>query len=384
MSLRQREVIALLFALYGTWFSIGIYGLFLQLYAFYVIGATNLLVSLLATVYFASNAPASIIGGYLIDKYGKAKLLLLLSLALLAVSNFITPLIKDGYYLLFIRVLQGCSTAIIIPLVNLVGARLMGTGRGVGTVNMFGALGFATAGIIGGFLADYISYIPLFYMSGLIVALGFLNMVFLPKDAYNSVGAERIRISYLKRISISIWIIYIAFFLRYVAAGGIWSLFSLFVFTIGGNNFYVGILQAINTITQVLIFRKVGELSEGRGLQVFKIGILLSVIVFISYYFSTNVIQILPFQVILGVSWVAIYAGANVYIIENTPKEIQGTALGLLNMVNALSWIIGSAVNGYLSDIYYDYRVYILLGIIISFLGYLLVEVYYHIRRESI
>ncbi len=58
----------------------------------------------------------------------------------------------------------------------------------------------------------------------------------------------------------------------------------------------------------------------------FKMGVLLSAIVFLGYYTSYNAIQVLPYQVILGVSWVFIYTEANVYIIENTPEEIQGTA----------------------------------------------------------
>ncbi|RLG59969.1 hypothetical protein DRN87_04845 [Candidatus Geothermarchaeota archaeon] len=72
-----------------------------------------------------------------------------------------------------------------------------------------------------------------------------------------------------------------------------------------------------------------------------------------------------------------LYAGANVYILENTPSNIQGTALGLLNMFNSLSWIIGSAINGFISDLYGSYKPYILLGVILTIIGYLIVEVYF-------
>jgi len=381
--MKSKEVFALIFALYSTWFSIGIYALFLQLYAFYVIGVSNLLVGLLATIYFGVNAPTSIIGGYLIDKYGEAKILLLFSLGILAVSNFITPLYGNGYYLLFIRSLQGISTAIIVPLSNLLGARLMGTGKGIGVVNMFGSLGFASAGLLGGFLADYLSYIPLFYIGGIVVFIAFINMMLIPRKSYNLVGSQKIEFKYISRIASSIWIIYIAYSLRIIAAGGIWSLFSLFLFSIGGTNFLVGLANSLNTVTQVILFKKIGEYSEGRGLKSFKIGLISSIIVFIAYYLSGNIYQILPFQVLLAFSWVFLYAGANVYIIENTPSEIQGTALGLLSMFNALSWIIGSSLNGYISDIYGNYKIYILIGVFIAFIGYLLVEFYQHIKRKN-
>jgi len=84
----------------------------------------------------------------------------------------------------------------------------------------------------------------------------------------------------------------------------------------------------------------------------------------------------MPFQAILGVAWASLYAGANVYIIENTPKNIQGTALGLLNTFGSLSWIVGSILNGYLSDIFHNYRLYILIGIMITVPGYLIIELY--------
>jgi len=383
MNMKNKEVFALIFALYSTWFSIGIYALFLQLYAFYIIGASTLLVGLLATIYFGINAPTSIIGGYLIDKYGEAKILLLFSLGILAISNFITPLYGNGYYLLFIRSLQGVSTAIIVPLSNLLGARLMGTGKGIGVVNMFGSLGFASAGLLGGFLADYLSYVPLFYIGGTVVFIAFVNMLLIPRKSYKVIGSQKIEFKYISRIAPSIWIIYIAYSLRFIAAGGIWSLFSLFLFSIGGTNFLVGLANSLNTVTQVILFKKIGEYSEGRGLKSFKIGLILSIIVFIAYYLSGNIYQILPFQVLLAFSWVFLYAGANVYIIENTPREIQGTALGLLSMFNALSWIIGSSLNGYISDIYGSYKIYILIGVFIAFLGYLLVEFYQYVKRKN-
>jgi len=372
----KREETTLLLILYSTWFSIGIYALFLPLYAYYVVGTSNLLVGLLATIYFSVNASTSIIGGYAIDKYGDAKKLLLIALSMLFLSNVITPIYRDGYYLLFIRAIQGFSTAIIIPVVNLLSARLMKPGRGIGLVNSFGSLGFASAGIIGGILADYISYTSLFYIGGFTLLIIIILILTIPKEKYLVKGGRKLRFRDIREIHLLTWIIYLAYFLRFTAAGGIWSLFSLFLFSIGGTNLLVGLVNSINAFTQVALFKRFGELSEGRGLKIFKLGMILSIIVFSAYYFSNNIYQLMPFQAILGVAWVSLYAGANVYIIENTPKNIQGTALGLLNTFGSLSWIVGSILNGYLSDIFHSYRLYILIGIMITVLGYTIIELY--------
>jgi len=207
----RREETTLLLVLYSTWFSIGIYALFLPLYAYYVIGTSDLLVGLLATIYFSVNAPISIIGGYAIDKYGDAKKILLIALSMLFLSNVITPVYRDGYYLLFIRAIQGFSTAVIVPIVNLLSARLMKPARGIGLVNTFGSLGFASAGIIGETLADYISYTSLFYVGGFTLLIIIILILTIPKEKYLVKGGRKLRFRDIKEIHLSIWMIYLAY-----------------------------------------------------------------------------------------------------------------------------------------------------------------------------
>jgi PPP family 3-phenylpropionic acid transporter len=368
--------------MYATWFTIGIFALYLQLYAFYIIGVSNLVVGLLATVYFSVNAPASIFSGYLVDKYGIAKTLLVLSLVLMSITSFITPLYKDGLYLLFIRALQGLTTAAIIPIGNLLAAKFMGTGKGIGTINMVGSMGFASAGIFGGLLAEFISYSQLFQLCGLITLVPILLIMNIKEGGYD-LQESKISLRELIYLPRPIWVIYTVYSFRFLAAGGIWSLFSLFLYSLGANDFLVGVAFSLNTVTQVTLFRYAGILSEGRGFKVFNLGVLLTIIVFIGYYFSPNIYYVLPLQVLLGVSWVSIYSGANVFIIENAPREYQGTALGALNMFNALSWVIGSVLNGYISDIAGNYKTYIFIGIIITFLAYVFSELYYRLRYRE-
>ncbi len=378
LNMRTVGISVLILVQFSSWFTIGVYALFLQLYAFYNLGATNFMVSLFSTVYFAVNAPMSFLGGYVLDKYGKPKLLLLIATLLLALSALSTPIVPISSQLLIIRGVQGMSIAIIIPLVNLFSARILGTGRGVGIINVVRALGFMSGSLIGGFLADYISYIFLFYVSGVLTLISFASVLITSEDIYPKVGSYKFKLAHIRKIAPSIWIIYLAFYLRQHAAGGIWSLFSLFLFSLGATNLIVGLASTINNLTQALLFKKISEISEGRGLKTFRLGLILSVIVFLGYYLSENVIMIMPIQIVLGLSWIALYSGANVYIIENTPKNLQGTALGLLNMFIACAWITGSLMNGYITDLTGNYKEYILLAVFIAFVGYLIVEFYHH------
>lgn len=380
MDRRLIEVVPVLLTMYATWFTIGIFAIYLQLYAFYVVGVSNIIIGFLTTFYFLLNSISSISGGIIVDKFGWVRGVLIGSLLLLSISNFITPLYKDGLYLIIVRMLQGFSTGAIIPLVNLIGAKVMGAGEGIGTVGMFGSMGFATSGLIGGYIVNALGYEGSFILCGVITLIPLILLVMVDSGMYSDIRGSRIELRELIKFPLAIWVIYIAYSLRFVAAGGVWSFFSLFLYDLGADEYWVGIIHSINTITQILIFRSIGRYSEGRGLRIFELGLLLTSMVFLGYFLSPTYIHIIPLQMVLAISWVMLYSGANVYIIENTSESQRATGLGALQMFNALSWIVGSSANGYVSEFSGSYKTYIFASIFITLIGLLIVEGYFRIR----
>ena len=385
MASDKLRVVPILLTMYATWFTIGIYAIYLQLYAYYIVGVSNIIIGFLTTFYFVMNSVSSISGGIIVDKYGWVRGVLIVSLLLLSISDFMTPLYKDGLYLIIVRMIQGFSTGAIIPLSNLIGSKLMGAGEGIGTVSMFGSMGFATSGIIGGYIVEMLGYDGSFILCGVITLIPLILLFVIDSGVYSDIKGSRLELRELIRFPATIWVIYIAYSLRFIAAGGIWSFFSLFLYSLGANEYWVGIIHSVNMVTQILLFRMVGKFSEGRGVRVFEMGLLLTSIVFIGYYFSINYIHVIPLQVMLALSWVMLYLGANVYIIENTTESQRATGLGALQMFNALSWIIGSTVNGYVSELSGSYKTYILASIFITLVGLIIVEVFMRVymRRGS-
>lgn len=366
---RTLEIISVILPIFSVWFTIGIYAAYLPLYAFYALGASNLLVGLLATIYFGVNAPLSIAVGYLTDRYRKVRFTLVTALLSLSLANFLTIYINDPKELLLIRVIQGFSSAAIIPLSNLLGSELFGPGRGVGIVSTFGSLGFLLSSFLGGILLNYYTFQDLFIIAAVVPVPAIFTIMSFKADILRGGGAYSVKFSYIRKLNRPIWIMYFSIFLRQLAAAGIWSLFSLYIYNLGGDSFIVGLAFALNTVTQVTIFEKVGKISEGRGMLVFKIGLLLSSIVFFLYYIIDKAILILPIQVLLGVAWTTLYSGINVYIIENTPEDIRGTSLGLVGTMLALGWILGSVLAGLSADIFGNYKTYILSAGILTFIA---------------
>jgi MFS family permease len=275
-----------------------------------------------------------------------------------------------------IRALQGLSAAAIIPLSNLLAANILGSGRGVGAINMVGSLGFLVGGVAGGILLESYSY-PAVFASTCIAPIAAVIALLLPWIRL-TVGSEvgRIKLSDIRRLGRGLTILYTSFFLRQLGASGVWTLFSLYIFSLGGDAYLVSLTAMANMLTQTLIFERVGRMSEGRGEVVFGVGLLLSSIVFLSYYLIEDPILILPIQLLLALSWTTLYAGINVYIVESVDEEVKATALGLVGTSLSLGWIAGSSLAGLIADIYGTYKVWILIASILSLTAYLITETY--------
>ncbi len=382
MDAKYVKVIPILLTIYATWFTIGIYAIYLQLYAYYIVGVSNVIVGFLTTFYFLMNSISSISGGIVVDKYGWVRGVLVFSLIILSIADFATPIYKDGVYLIMVRMLQGFSTGAIIPLSNLIGSKFLGAGEGIGTVSMFGSMGFATSGLLGGIIISLLGYDGTFLLCGLITLVPVVLFLFIDREMYSDIRGSRIQLGELLKFPLTIWIIYLAYALRFIAAGGIWSFFSLYLFSLGADEYWVGIINSVNTVTQIILFRSIGKYSEGRGVKVFMSGLLLTALVFLGYFIVENYLEVLPLQIILALSWVLLYLGANVYIIEHTSESQRATGLGALQMFNALSWIIGSSVNGFISEYSGSYKTYILASVFITLAALIIVFVFTRRNRE--
>jgi len=380
MRSKALESLAVATSMFSTWFTIGIFAPYLPLYAYYTLGASNFIVGLLSTIYFSANAPSSLATGYIADKYNHIRELMVFALAAMSIGSLLTAYVNSAELLLLIRLLQGFSTATIVPLSNLLSSELFGPGKGVGFINMIGSVGFLTASLLGGILLEYISYRDLFIVSAFIPLIPLIIILFLSKITFFAKETYQIRLSCIRELNKSVIIMYVSVFFRQLGAAGVWSLFSLFIYSLGGDNVIIGLAFMLNTLTQILLFEKIGKFSEGRGKPVFEIGLLLSSIVFMGYYVAPNAVFILPFQVVLGIAWTTLYSGINVFIIENTPSEIRATSLGLINTMLALGWIFGSLLAGIVADIYGSYHTYILVALCLSLLGFLISNLYGKLR----
>lgn len=348
------------FAAFAAWYNIGCFAPYLPLFVNETLGATSLIVGLVTMVYWLVNTPASTLHGYLVDKSGKPRTILTLSMIAHSLLNSLYLLIDSVDILFLVRAVQGFTYAPMIPLTNLLAAYEFGVSRGVGIAGSIGAAGFLAGSISGSAISSLTGgYRWVFVSAGIIMALSSTLLMFSIRGSPESkVETSRFRLEYVKSIPLTVWIVYLGMFLRQVGATGIWALFPLYLRSIGADDFIIATAFAINTASQTILMSLAAKLSEKGALRVFLGGLVLSSIVFLGYSMASWWGEVLPLQLILGGSWSALSVSSNIHIIRRVRGEIRATALGLLTTFQGLSWIIGSSINGFVSEYMGSLKVY--------------------------
>jgi MFS family permease len=245
----------------------------------------------------------------------------------------------------------GISTAALI-------AYIYESSGNMGKFSSYGSLGW-----IGGALAAAIlvGYNTLFIFSALLCLAAFLVSLSMqetlstePKNIPRPLAVARRNGSVL-----------LAFFLRHLGATAIWIILPLFFATLGASKTWIGLLWGINFAFQFIAMRLVEKLPEK---AVFLAGQILSIVVFLGYTLINHYLQVIPLQVLLGVSWAFLYVGSLLVVLKS--GEEKGTASGVFFSAINLSGAVGPLVGGLISQLF-GYRSVMLFAAIITLVGLL-------------
>jgi MFS family permease len=203
----------------------------------------------------------------------------------------------------------------------------------LGRFSGFSALGWA----VGAMLVGVIPPSWLFWVAAAIMGAAALVAQF-------ALGHQHVRLNQPivdGRVLRRNWKEYAVFFLRHAGATSIWAIYPLFLSDLGASRFWVGVIYALNPLAQVVFlnfFERFGE----RSLML--AGAALSVLVFVGFGLSRNWVQVLPIQVLLAVSWSALYLGELKRLMRRNVE--RSTAAGMLQSVLSLSAVCGAFLVG--------------------------------------
>ncbi len=210
---------------------------------------------------------------------------------------------------------------------------------GVGKFSSFGALGLIAGAAASAVIKEYNL---LFLLSFFSSAGAFLLSLRL--EEYN-----KYQKSPVSRFLPLIWrnrAVYLPFFLRQLGASAVWIIFPLFLRELGADKFWIAVVVTVNYAGQAVLMGFVERLT-GKGL--FRLGLILSGIVFLLYTLTGHVYQVLPVQVLLAGAWSLLYIEALVLLLRS--GEEKGTATGILIATTNLCMALGPFLGGLLSSL---------------------------------
>lgn len=295
------------------------------------------------------------------DKYGR-KLFLSVGLVLSAIAFFLQIFAQDFLALLIIRVLVGFCLGIYPS--SLI-AYAHEKNKDLSKFSSFGSLGWALGSLVAGLIAIYFTIERVFVFSSLLFSLAFLTALRMTFGEHVSIDVPKFPIKIIKK---NLWL-YMSILIRHSGAQMIWTFWPLFLRSLGANLFWVGVIQMINSITQFIFMSTVG----GRIKYVTSVtaGLILSSVTFFSFTLASDYWQIIPTQILLGVSWSLMYVGGLRYLMDRNVEK--ATVSGLFDSVLSLSSIIGPFIATFVI-IFDGYRTTMYLASILAFISFLSFE----------
>jgi MFS family permease len=143
------------------------------------------------------------------------------------------------------------------------------------------------------------------------------------------------------------WQVYLSYFMRHTGASGIWIIYPLYIVSLGGDKFWIGLIYSVNTLTQFFLMLYVDRFKSK---SLISAGLALSSIVFFAFTFAQNFYQLIPIQVLLGSSWSCLYVGSLLYLMKYNIEK--ATCSGILSSLISLARVFGALLGGVVSDLF--------------------------------
>ena len=343
---------------------------YIPVLAKYTLGADEFLISIIVAFYATAAFFASYYFGRAGDIYGRR--LILRAGIFLAVATFGLLIVTTSIEMLFIvRTLNGFCVG-IYP--GALAAYAYESDMKMGRFASFGALGWGFGTLFAGFAASIEIHLA-FAVSTVFFVLAFASALTLPPIERTQIRVPLIPIATLKRNAA----VYVAILIRHSSANALWTLWSPFLISLGADTVQVGIVQAANSIAQVVFMIALVDNFDYKKLV--QVGLVTTSVTFgyftiVSLY--SDWVQMMPAQILLGFSWSCLYVGALKFVTER--NEERSTASGLLTAMLSIAGVIGPLIAAVVRIFTTSYIPILLNAIVMSLIALIIFG--YHTRND--
>lgn len=317
------------------------------------LGASNTQIGIIGAVYGFAVFTSAYLFGRASDVYGRRFFIHLglgvssitFLMQVLTDSSFIAPFWADPWLLALSRGLAGLSIGMFPAALT---AYVYESKNSLGRLTSFASLGWA----IGNFTAGLIAM----YWGAFVLSSACLLMAFLISFTMPHVAGSRLSVPFFPwRLMKRNWQVYLSYFMRHTGASGIWIIYPLYIVSLGGDKFWVGLIYSINTLTQFFLMPYV---ERFKSKSLISVGLALSSTVFFAFTFAQNFYQLISIQVLLGCSWSCLYIGSLLYLMKYNVEK--ATCSGILSSLISLAGVFGALLGGVVSDLFgFEYTMYV-------------------------
>ncbi len=300
--------------------------------------------------------------GRMSDRKAKRLLFIRVGFILCAITFGLHYFADNATYLLLARIGAGIASGITIPPM-IAYAYEAGKGKSkVASMISFHALGWL-AGIVAAGVANDEKLI--FVISGGLFIIGFLISLKLPKLQIEKVIGKGI----IKKIIVKNKFLFSSLLIRHVGAAAAWTILPIMLMEYFGAELYqVSIVYVANTLTAFLVMNLMSKRIQIQNITKFKIGIGMTVSVFVGLSLITDWWMAMPFMAIVGCSWAFLFIGGNFHLMENNPRS---TSTAIFSSTLAISTVIGPVIAGSIAY-YTNYTTVMIFAVVVTLCAFII------------
>ncbi|WP_274365503.1 MFS transporter [Paenibacillus thermotolerans] len=317
-----------------------------------------------ANAIFASNFITSFIfqplWGGLADRYGR-KIMLLRSGFGMSIVLLLMGFATNAWQLLALRMINGLISGNVPAAVALMSATAPKARMGfaMGTLQSGAVAGTILGPFIGGLLAEWVGYRPIFYITGSLVFIASLLAMLIVKENFNKQEART-----AAKMSLT------ASFRKLVQARQLPALFALtvgiqvsiqssalliplFVQELHGQvmlAFYSGLVGSVTGFANMAASPLLGRFADRVGHEkVLAVCLLGSALAFVPQAFVSNVWQLLASRFVMGIFMGGMLPSVNALLRKFTPDGMESRTFGFNSSFLSLGNILGPMAGGLMS-----------------------------------
>lgn len=318
-----------------------------------------------AGLIFAANFLTSFLfqplWGKLADKYGR-KIMLLRSSFGMAIVIILMGFAQSPFQLLMLRLLNGTISGFNPASIALVSGTTPKPRMGfaMGLMQSGSVAGTILGPLIGGLLADWIGFRPIFYVVGALLFIASMLALFLVKEKFDREEAAHVPqisvmagLKELTKVPQLPALFGITFLLQFAMISPM-TLLPLYVEKLHGSAvniaFWAGMVSAMTGISNMLASPVLGKLSDKLGAHRILTYALIGAAVFlIPQAFVTTVWQLIIVRFLMGVFMGGLLPSVNALIRSYTPDGKESRAFGFNSSTLALGNMLGASIGGFLA-----------------------------------